>query len=218
MLPQAFNAVYGNKIGTFSGIAMRIRTVTPADVPAVTASARRIFGHVPNFIVQSLNIDNTGAGNAIHVLAIALFIFAAVTAIAGIAAIAIVLDRELSSSQPQQPTLLALGVSRRQRFSINLVRALVVAAIGAPIAVAAAIALSPLFPFGVARRADPDPGLHADWLVLGLGIIAILVAVLAIGVVAAVRATRGRRRTCRRPTRPSSACTHSSSATRPACP
>ena len=148
VLPPAFNAAYGDKIGTFDGLAMRIRTVTPADVRTVTASAQRIFARVPNFEIQSLNIDNTGAGDAIHVLAIALFIFAAVTAIAGIAAIAIVLDRELSSSQPQQPTLLALGLSRRQRLAISGTRVLFAAVSGALIAVAAAIALSPLFPFG----------------------------------------------------------------------
>ena len=101
---------------------VRIRTVTPADIPTVTASAQQIFADVPNFEIQSLNIDTTGVGDAIHVLAIALFIFAAVTAIVGIAAIAIVLDRELSSSQPQQPTLLALGLSRRQRFAISTTR------------------------------------------------------------------------------------------------
>ena len=33
----------------------------------------------------------------------------------------------------------------------------------------ARIAASPLLPFGVARRADPDPGLHADWQVLVTG-------------------------------------------------
>jgi hypothetical protein len=193
VLPQAFNTKYGKQIGSFSGIALRIRTVTPADVPAVTASAQRIFARVPNFVIQSLNIDTTGAGDAIHVLSIALLIFAAVTAIAGIAAIAIVLDRELSSSQPQQSTLLALGLSRRQRLAVSGVRALLVAGAGAIIAVAAAVVLSPLFPFGIARRADPDPGFHADWVTLGLGVVGILLIVIAIGAVAAVRATRSSR-------------------------
>ena len=194
VLPPAFNTVYGNKIGTFNGYAMRIRTVTPADVRAVTASARRIMGRVPNFQIQNLNIDSTGAGDAIHVIAIALFIFAAVAAIAGIAAIAIVLDRELSSSQRQQPTLLALGLSRRQRFAIAGARAVPAAVVGAFIAVVAAVLLSPLFPFGIARRADPNPGLHADWITLGLGIAGILVTVTGVGLVAAFRATRLSRR------------------------
>ena len=35
------------------------------------------------------------------------------------------------------------------------------------LAVVAATTLSPLFPFGVARRADPDVGLHVDWVVGG---------------------------------------------------
>jgi hypothetical protein len=194
VLPPAFNAAYGSKIGTFSGVAMRIRTVTPADAPRVTASAQRIFGRVPNFEIQSLNIDNTGAGDAIHVLAIALFIFAAVTALAGLAAIAIVLDREISASQPEQSTLLALGLSRRQRFGVCSTRVLLAALSGAVIAVAAAIAVSPIFPFGIARRADPDPGLHADWVALGLGVVAVVVTVVAIGLVVAIRATRSSRR------------------------
>jgi hypothetical protein len=190
VLPQAFNTVYGHRIGTFSGLVLRIRTVEPADVPAVTASAQRIFAHVPTFAIQNLNIDTTGAGDAIHVLAIALFIFAAVTAIAGLGAIAIVLDRELSSARPQQPTLQALGLSRRQRFAISSTRVLFAAVSGALIAVAAAVVVSPLFPFGIARRADPDPGIHADWVALGLGCIGILLTVIATGAVAAVRATR----------------------------
>ena len=218
VLPQAFNTVYGKKIGTFAGLALRIRTVTPADAKAVTASAQRIFAHVPNFQVQSLNIDTTGAGDAIHVLAIALLIFAVVTAIAGIAAIAIVLDRELSSSQPQQPTLLALGLSRRQRFAVSGTRALLAAAIGALIAVAGAVVLSPLFPFGIARRADPDPGVHADWITLGLGLVSILITVVAIGVVAAVRARRARPVTPAPRAPRSWRLGRSSSAARPACP
>ena len=63
---------------------------------------------------------------------------------------------------------------------------------GALLAVAGAIAASPLLPFGVARRADPDPGLHADWQVLSLGALAVVAVVLVISVVAALRSTRSR--------------------------
>ena len=61
---------------------------------------------------------------------------------------------------------------------------------GALLAVGGAIAASPLLPFGVARRADPDPGLHADWSVLAPGALAVVAVVLAIAVVAALRSTR----------------------------
>ena len=57
------------------------------------------------------------------------------------------------------------------------------------LAVAGAVLLSPLFPIAVARRADPSIGIHADWLVLGLGAVTIAVVVLVIAFVAAYRAT-----------------------------
>ena len=53
-----------------------------------------------------------------------------------------------------------------------------------------AVAMSPLFPIGVARKADPDVGLHADWLVLAVGIAIVAAVVLAVAFVAAWRATR----------------------------
>jgi hypothetical protein len=56
--------------------------------------------------------------------------------------------------------------------------------------------MSPLFPIGVARRADPHPGFHIDWLVLGLTVVAVVVVVVfAIAALAAVRVTRPMTRT-----------------------
>ena len=68
--------------------------------------------------------------------------------------------------------------------------ALVAALGGAVVAVVGAAALSPLFPLGVARRADPDVGAHVDWVVVAAGFAATVVAVAVIAVAAAVRATR----------------------------
>ena len=69
-------------------------------------------------------------------------------------------------------------------------RAVIVAAAGALLAAFGAAAASPLFPIGVARRAEPDPGLHADWIVLAAGVVAIIVVVSTIAFVVAVRSTR----------------------------
>jgi hypothetical protein len=189
-LTAAFNAKYGRLIDSFNGLAMRARTTSRAAVPAVTARAQQIFGHNRNFDLQSLSIDNTGAADAIHVLAIALMIFAAVAAVAGVGAIALVLSRELSFSRAVQPAMIAIGASRRQRIAMTGVRAGVIAGLGAILSVVGAVLVSPLFPFGVARRADPDPGFHVDALVLIAGAAAILLVVAVIGGVAGVRATR----------------------------
>ena len=51
-------------------------------------------------------------------------------------------------------------------------------------------ALSPLLPIGLARRTEPGPAVHADWLVLGLGAVAIVLVVTAIGALSAWRQAR----------------------------
>jgi hypothetical protein len=189
-LTPAFNTKYGNVIGTFNGTAMRIRTKTPADIPAVTESVRQLWGKNKQFEESSLSVDNTGAGDAIRVLGVALLIFAAVAALAGVVAISIVMNRELASARRDQPALLAVGAGRRSRFAIAALRVGLIAVIGSLVAAVVAITASPLFPFGIARRADPDPGVHADWMVLLLGIGVVIVLLSAIGGVIAWRITR----------------------------
>ena len=68
-------------------------------------------------------------------------------------------------------------------------RALIVAGGGALLAVMGAIALSPVFPIGIARLADPDVGLHADWLVIGVGVAGVAVIVLGIAFIVLLRST-----------------------------
>ena len=80
--------------------------------------------------------------------------------------------------------------TRRQRAAINGYPALLIASGGALLAVVGAIAASPLFPFGVARRADPNPGVHVDWLVLAVGVVAVALLIGSIAFVAALRSTR----------------------------
>jgi ABC-type lipoprotein release transport system permease subunit len=190
LLSPAFHRKYDTDIGTFQGEILRVRTRTPADLPAVTAGAQRIFANSPDYAVQSLAIESEGARNAIDVLTVALYVFALVATVAGLVAIGIVLNREVSISAADEPTLQALGTSRRQRVAINSARPLMMASGGALIAVIVAIAASPLLPFGVARKADPDPGLHADWRVLGIGFVAVLALVLATAWIAARRSDR----------------------------
>ena len=48
---------------------------------------------------------------------------------------------------------------------------------------------SPLFPVGIARRADPSVGLHLDWTVLGAGMFAVAAVVMGIAWIATARAT-----------------------------
>jgi hypothetical protein len=59
---------------------------------------------------------------------------------------------------------------------------------GALLAVAVAVALSPLAPIGAVRPVYPDPGIAFDWTVLGLGFAFLVVVLGAIAVLLAYRA------------------------------
>jgi len=194
LMTPAFDRTYRKRIVNVSGYTLRVRA---SDRRLANRSIQQIFGKDPAFLPQSLTSESSGARDAINVLTDVLLLFAAIAAIAGTVAIAIVLSRELASTRMNQETLAALGISRVQRATMSGARVLVIAVGGAVLAVVGAIAASPHLPFGVARRADPDPGLHADWFVLGLGTIALVAIVLLIASVEALHSTRLARRAVR---------------------
>ncbi len=190
LLTPGFADKYQGRIGLYTNV-LRVKTVAgTADVPRAVAAARKLWGDAYTFQVQPLGIETEGAHSAIDVLTAALWIFAGVAALAGAVAIGIVLTRDVARASVDQSTLRGLGVTRGQRGVASSARALVVAGGGALLAGAGAVAASPLLPLGVARRADPDVGLHADWLVLAIGVTLISVVVLVVAFVAAWRATR----------------------------
>ena len=190
VLTPAFNDKYSGRIGIFTDV-LRVKTERgAADVAPVVAAARKIWGTQPAFQVQGLGIETEGAGSAIDVLTMSLWIFAAVTALAGLVAISIVLTRDVGNVTVDQSTLRSLGATRIQRIIAVGARAALIALAGAVLAGLGAILASPLFPLGVARRADPDVGLHVDWLVVLAGIALVGAVVVAIAFFAAWRATR----------------------------
>jgi hypothetical protein len=189
VLTPAFDRAYVRKIGIF-GTGIRIRTTAGArDVPGVLTASRRIMGD-SLFSAQSLTIETQGASNAIDVLSVALWIAAAVAALAGVVATVIVLLREIALVSVDQATLRELGCTRAQRIGLFVPSALLIAVGGGAIAVVAAVCASARYPIGVARRADPSIGIHADWLVLALGFVVVVVSVLTIALFAAYRSTR----------------------------
>lgn len=190
IFPPAFDRKYQGKIALFAE-GFRVRTTGNADdVAAVIAKVRVLWKNDPLLDVQVLAIDTEGARNAIDVLTRALWILAAVAAVAGFAAIGIVLTRDITNTQLDQSTLMALGFTRRDRVAANMPRAVLVAVGGALLAGVLAVVASPLLPFGVARRADPNPGLHADWTVLAIAVPLAAALVLLVAYLAALRATR----------------------------
>ena len=100
---EAFNRAYANRVALFATV-LRVRArAGAADVPKITAAARRVFGD--HFATASdVSVESHGAEDAINVLTLALWIFAGVAALAGGVAITIVLARDASESRSDQST------------------------------------------------------------------------------------------------------------------
>jgi hypothetical protein len=189
-LTPAFARKYDGKIGDF-GVVIRVRT-RPGAEHRVIAAGKKVFppAHGLATSVTTLASETEGAQNAIDVLTIALQVFAAVAAVAGIITIAIILTRVIVLAELDMATLQALGVTRTGRALIHGPRVVVIALSGGLLAALGALAASPLLPFGLARRAEPDPGVDFDAQVLVVGAIAIMLVVLAMGAVTSMRSAR----------------------------
>jgi putative ABC transport system permease protein len=134
----------------------------------------------------------------------ALFVAAGVVGLVGLLVLGHAMARFVSVRQRDEGILAALGLTRGERAGAAfglMTPAVVVGAVGA---VLVAIGLSPLFPAGLSRRADPDAGLHADTVVLALGALG---SIVASGTVALIVARRWVVQNARRAARPAGATT-----------
>jgi hypothetical protein len=96
----------------------------------------------------------------------------ALSVLIGLAAFAIVgqsLARQTYLDSADLPTLRALGFSRAQLLALGMLRAAIIGTASACVVIPAAILLSPLTPVGLARIAEPHPGLDVDAAPLVLG-------------------------------------------------
>jgi FtsX-like permease family len=135
----------------------------------------------PSFYLSSAT--EAKAERAIRPEAIALGVFAAIAGLAVLVITSQVIGRQLRLDADELHVLRALGAPPSMTASAGLVGIVGSVVIGAVLAVAVAVGLSPLAPVGVVRPVYPDPGIAFDWTVLVLGF-AVLTAVLS-GVAAA---------------------------------
>ena len=127
------------------------------------------------------------AGDLQHdVLAIA----ALATGALGLVVCALSLSRLLGRTSDDMETLAALGMQRSERTTAGSLVTSVSALLGSVLAVGVAVLLSPLFPLGSMRRADPDVAFHAPADVLAIGALVTLAVTMAVGVACADRWSR----------------------------
>jgi FtsX-like permease family len=143
-----------------------------ADLAAFTEAVNRRLGGQASVIAAQFGREGDLALPARRATALetaALLGFAALSALAGLLLVGQTLGRQVLLESVEYPTLRALGMTRGQLVGVALIRTAMVGAGGAVLAVAVAVALSPLTPVGVARRAELRPGVLADWPVLAVG-------------------------------------------------
>jgi hypothetical protein len=156
-----------------------------AAIPKLNAEVDRIVGHPVN--VEDV-VDLYGLRKAANVTDLerdGLLLFALAALLGGGVLVGQALVRTVSGSAADLPTWRAMGADRPLVLRALVLPALLTAAVAAPTAVLLAIALSSRFPLGTARDYDLDVGTHADWLVLGIAISVVVVAVLAVAAASA---------------------------------
>lgn len=186
-LTPAFGQRYGpDELGSF-GEGAFVALADGADAAEVT---RAVAGEKVQFDTSfSGDLVRRQANPTLRAIATALYVLAAVAALAGLATVAHVAARMAQASALDDRALSALGVARIGRWTRRAVPGLLAVLVGTPLGVAAAIAASRWFPIGVARRAEPDPGIHVDGLaLLAGGASALVVGCVVVGVLGALNA------------------------------
>ncbi len=153
---------------------------------------QRVVGHPVNVerFADLLNLPKIA--HTMDVERDGLLLFALAVILGGGVLVGQALVRAVTASASDLDTWRALGADRRLAVGGMVLPALLTSATAAVTAVVVALALSPRFPIGVARRYDLDVGFHADGLVLGGAMLLLVAAVLGIATAAAWwRVTQG---------------------------
>ena len=182
---RAFAAAMNPRTATSPFYYVRLRH-GPAGLPRLDASLRRF----PIYTVAHQDGGAAAVAASIRPQAVGWWVLAGLAGLAGVAAIGQAIARQTAASRAEYATLAVIGLPPRAFTLLSLARVAIVSAVGAIAGVALAVVLSPLAPVGVARVAEPDPGVSFDPLVLPLGALAIVFAVLALGLAPAVRSSR----------------------------
>ncbi|HXZ75086.1 MAG TPA: FtsX-like permease family protein, partial [Streptosporangiaceae bacterium] len=165
----------------FDGAYVRLRLgTTVGDFGRRAQSLARRFPRTGGQIfVADEGTQAATVQRAIRPEAIALALFALVLAVTMLLIVGQAAVRQLGAAAADHPTLAAVGMTRAQLTAAGLAEVGTAGAVGAVAAVAIAVAASPLMPVGLARLAEPDPGVSVAGTVLTAGAVAIVVLLLA---------------------------------------
>ena len=205
----AFVDRFGDQLANFGfGVAGQVKPGQRADLAAAILAMGR-----DDLALRTTNEDRelvASIGRGIDFESNALLAFALVTAIAGIAFVGQAIGRQVFFDLDDDEALRSIGLDRRHRMAVPLVRSMVLAVIGTVGGVALALGASSAFPVGLARQAVLHPGTDLDPAVLGVGAASVVLLIIGWAAVEARRLTSAT--TAHRPIGPSERRTTSISA------
>jgi putative ABC transport system permease protein len=150
----------------FEGVGVRLRRGA-ADVPAFKAEVEPLSNQPVPF--ETGRDDELKTTRAIHPQVLALVLFSVFSALVGGLVVGQALVRHVRQQSADAGTLAAIGMRPAELVAAATAGTGMIAGLGVTVAVAAAVALSPLSPIGLARQAVNHPGLSADWTALAVG-------------------------------------------------
>ncbi len=195
---SGFYAEYGSHMPQIVNLFVDLRGGATA-IPKFTERVGEILGH-------PVNVENTadlyGIPKATHVTDLerdGLLLFALAALLGGGVLVGQALVRTVSASVAELPTWRAIGADRRLAMVALVIPAVLTAIVAVATTFVVAVVLSSRFPLGTARDYDLDVGTHADWFVLGVAVLAVLLGVTAVAAGAAWWRVNQRARVDRRP-------------------
>jgi hypothetical protein len=150
-----------------------------AAIPAFRADLARVTGRSDIDVWD----NNAQTGAAVRQVtgyeAACLLAFGVAALLAALVLVGQAVSRHASAAVGELRLLRAVGITRPQAAACTALAPGLAAGVGAAVGVAAAVVASRWMPIGAASLAEPNPGVDADWLVLGAGWAAAVLLVLA---------------------------------------
>ena len=167
-----------------------------ADLPAFREHVAETYGR-DDIPIQNLADDAKRVQQSLALERTALLLFVAAVLIASLVLVGQAFLRSAQAGTDAIPALNSMGLGPRDLITGLALPHLLTAVVAAGTTLVATAALSGTFPIGLARRLDPDPGLHLRPGYLIVGALAVVLASVAAAIAAswlAVQASLGRRR------------------------
>jgi hypothetical protein len=196
-LTRAFYDRYAASLVRQNFLHVRLRP--GASLATFADEVERINGSPSVPYLEARDTVTRNVQRPIHVEALVLWAMAGLVGVTVAVTLGHAIARQAFLDAEETPVLRAVGMTRPQLVGLGVWRGAIVGAAGSIIGLGTALAMSPIWPLGLARDAEPSPGLMADWVVLGLGAVVTVLFTCFVAGAATARSIPRRATTVARP-------------------